>query len=436
MAVPFNHRLAWQVMSLVAMTILVRSAAVWVWFDHLQKDPDGYAGLAAGLVTRGEFALYAGAPTAFRPPLYPIILTVTIQKGAVAPVAVAALHVILGVLTVLLTFQYARWLGFPVHRAWIAGALVAVNPLLVNQSAWIMTETLAACLAVGACWQAECFFRAPTAIKAFCTGGCMALAALCRPAFFVWFVALMLAWNLPRLLGRGNLAARHPLGLLAGFAIVCLPWWARNYYQFREVVVTTTHGGYTLWLANNEEYFRHINNVFSGGWFHGTSPWSSEEFDKHFAEMARRLNYNEVRIDRLAARRAWQAITQNPGMAAAAALCRVVEFWNPSPRSTQQRPVPALVSKAVTIFFLCEYALALIGSWPAWRRPGLRILQNPRGLLVIGLCVVHMLYWSNARMRAPIEPLLALAACSARWYWTRSERAPMGHQAKGQKCSP
>ena len=39
---------------------------------------------------------------------------------------------------------------------------------------------------------------------------------------------------------------------------VLLPWAVRNALVLAEPIITTTHGGYTLALANNEVYYRDI----------------------------------------------------------------------------------------------------------------------------------------------------------------------------------
>ena len=61
----------------------------------------------------------------------------------------ARLHVIFGLLTVWVTILAGARLGLG-NWALLAGGLVAVDPILVNQSTVLMTETLAALTAVAA----------------------------------------------------------------------------------------------------------------------------------------------------------------------------------------------------------------------------------------------------------------------------------------------
>jgi hypothetical protein len=101
---------------------------------NLQQDPDAYREIAENLLRHGEFALGKGEPgndatpvrpTAYRPPLYPVVLSNLPAAGGqqVSLVKVAVLHVLLGVATVWLTWLTARRLlraGGPEGRNEIA----------------------------------------------------------------------------------------------------------------------------------------------------------------------------------------------------------------------------------------------------------------------------------------------------------------------------
>src|SRR5205823_12120160 len=68
----------------------------------------------------------------------------------------------------------------------IAGLIVACDPILLNQQTLIMTETLAAFLAILALW---CLWRLDAArswFNAGLAGGAIGVAVLCRPTFLPW----------------------------------------------------------------------------------------------------------------------------------------------------------------------------------------------------------------------------------------------------------
>ncbi|HND52367.1 MAG TPA: hypothetical protein PLV92_08215, partial [Pirellulaceae bacterium] len=101
------------VLLLAALTL--RFAIAWpARSASLLRDPDGYRQLAE--FTRA-FRIYSRPfrpeggivyESAYRPPLYPLVLMLLISNGVVNTSAVAVLHVLAGVATVALTFRVAR----------------------------------------------------------------------------------------------------------------------------------------------------------------------------------------------------------------------------------------------------------------------------------------------------------------------------------------
>ncbi len=373
---------------------------------RLIADPDGYGRLAVNLVTHRQFALYPGAPTSYRPPLYPLLLTCAVQGNQIEPWRLVALHTLLATATIFIVYILSRrWAGGRV-RATIAAGWLAVNPLLVYQSTHIMTETLAVFLVVATGWTAERLLERKSWIEAVGCGLLFAGCALCRPVFFVWFIAFAAT-------GWYSLARRNParaaalwVAMFLAFSAACLPWWVRNYRIWGTLVVATTHGGYTLWLANNEDFYAYLSDK------RHKKPWSAARFDDQYARLAQRAAYNEPVVDRQATSRAWQTMRTYPWLAVRAAIYRWSELWNPQPRSTDQRPVSRPVVGLVLLYYLLEYLAALLGmcrlvvrrkcpQWWIWAS------------LVMALHFVHAVYWANARMRAPLEPLLALLAVQA-----------------------
>src|SRR5438876_11866226 len=152
---------------LLVFTVLVRGSVLWAMRDNLQKDPDAYREIAENLVQHGEFAFgkaspedgFSGViPTAYRPPLYPVVLSnlPTADGHHVSLAKVAALHLLLGMATVWLTWLTARRVGqasvacagprlltqtnrWAVGRSaalshpTIAGVIIACDPILLNQ---------------------------------------------------------------------------------------------------------------------------------------------------------------------------------------------------------------------------------------------------------------------------------------------------------------
>ncbi|MCD4726986.1 MAG: hypothetical protein K8R46_04960 [Pirellulales bacterium] len=305
------------------LTLLVRGGVLLCTPDALTADTDDYRRLAENLVKHGTFG-HGATPTAFRPPLYPILLTGCVVAGDYCRLAIGVLHVILGTATVGLVFVLGSWWGLGRRAAAIAALLVACDPILLFQSTQIMTETSAALLAVvgliALTWVGK--RSVPAAMLA---GAVLALGALCRPTLLLWIIAVgTVFWLLQNKNSRGLTSPgrvfsnlRLPAAFALGAAVVLSPWVIRNQLQFGRPIATTTHGGYTLLLANNPEFYRWLH---AGQW---GDVWRADRFN---AEWEQRCPRNEIAADRLAYDEAWQTIRREPGTFAYSCLVRLGRF--------------------------------------------------------------------------------------------------------------
>jgi 4-amino-4-deoxy-L-arabinose transferase-like glycosyltransferase len=125
----------------------------------------------------GQGFTFNGRPTAYRPPLYPIILAPTVCLGAWQPWGIALLHLGLGAGTVRMTAAAASGFGWSRRQTLMAAAIAACDPVLVWQARSVMTETPAAFL-VAASLAA---LARPGRRGAVLGGAGFGLAALCRP---------------------------------------------------------------------------------------------------------------------------------------------------------------------------------------------------------------------------------------------------------------
>lgn len=386
----------------VLTVCLIRGGVMGLRADQLAKDPDGYRALASNLLATGVYG-HGQIATAYRPPLYPLSLAGCL-KFADSTFTVAVLHGVLGVATAWLTVVLARnWrLG---NAAPLAGLLVACDPILLNQSTLVMTETLAAFLSVVA-------LTLTTAAGERQSGGCAALsgiaiglAALCRPTFLLWLVMLAVCWAWRA--DNWRLRLRLAGSLLLAAAITLLPWAARNQMRFSRPIVTTTHGGYTLLLGNNREYYRHLKAATWG------ALWHADRLDEQL--QAARLP-DELANDRREYALAWQSIRHQPGMFAYACLTRVGRFWGVLPRNVASRessptesPLMRGLRYGIAVWYACVFLFALLTiaelRMALTRPPWLWGLS-----LAISFTAAHAVYWSDLRMRAPLVPVVSLLA--------------------------
>jgi hypothetical protein len=486
---PLSHPLG----LLLLFTLLVRGGILLLTPGALASDPDGYRRLAENLVAWGTFgnndssprplagegpgvrasssprplagegpgvraADAACWPTAYRPPLYPLLLAACVACGEHARLAIGVLHVALGLATVWLVYVLGRWWGLGARCAAVAGLLAACDPILLAQSTQVMTETPAALLAVvgllALTWKPRgtdipvCPPGSPASGKqnfpprwsAALAGGALALDVLCRPELLIWLAAAGVALSLRRRRAGActNAPCRGAIASLAAFAlgaaIVLSPWAIRNQLQFGRPIVTTTHGGYTLLLANNPDFYQWLR---SGRW---GDVWRSDGLD---AAWRKRRPADELQADRLAYREAWAAIREQPDRFGYACLVRLGRLWSPLPH--QVVPDESAARRwsrwAVAAWYVAEFVLAIWGVWRMARGrkyevrstkcglqsadgskntepPGTAALRlSPGapfftwGLLLVG-CVtaVHTVYWTDMRMRGPLTAVVAIAA--------------------------
>ena len=473
---------------LLAFTLVVRGGVLFAMREKLADDPDAYRRIAENLLTDGVFSMDERepyqpnsdvrtpnpekapwkTPTAYRPPLYPVVLS-NLAAGDRAHVSlgkVAALHLLLGLGTVWLTWSLARRLQIancelqfanwgdggpaPAERAGptlrdlamplVAGVLVACDPVLLNQSALVMTETLATFLAVLALWCLARFDGQRSWFNAGLAGGAMGLAVLCRPTFLPWAGLV----GVGMLLVRGRIEnfqlqnanckfAWSDIGwrvancaaLVVVAGMVVSPWVIRNQRVFGKPIVTTTHGGYTLWLGNNPSFYEWLRLDRSG------VPWSAPEYPtKSWLILGNELITpegvvlpREMAADQTYYRAANEFMAADPSSFALACLYRLGQVWSPLPNrlTAEESAGRRLLRYAVAGWYCGVYLLAAVGIW----RLRWQLFRPPwvwGALLCVVFTGVHTFYWSNLRMRAPLMPFVVCVAGAALAPWGERRR--------------
>jgi hypothetical protein len=398
---------------LLLLTALIRLSWMGLRPESLTIDRDAYLLLAGKLAEGAGFVGPEGMPTAFRPLLFPLLLAPFLKLMSTS-VAVAAVQVSLSLILTWATIRTGQLLGQkadhePSLTGWLAGLLVAINPLLIVYAGQPMTEILATTLvALIACGMAYVSVGNPPVSRRriFVMGTLLGLAALTRPALLLlipWTAACLL-FSFPNKASGKSSRTRWltsaTLILAAGMPICA--WTLRNAAVMGLPIITTTHGGYTLWLANNPVIQEQEKTT-------GTSVWPPAAFAQWEADNTARLaGLDEVARDRLQATWGREAIRANPAAFLRGAKLRMQYFWSPVPQSQGEHQLPDAIRWLLTIFYTLLYAGALLGFvtlfstcrlWGIWALGTILLVMAP-----------HLVYFSNARMRTPIEPLLAILA--------------------------
>jgi hypothetical protein len=441
---------AW--LAVLTLTVVVRSGVLAARCSALRADPDGYRSLAVTLLDHGVFgdvqaaspdAAPAIRPTAYRPPLYPLVLAAVGVGNLVSPWAVALLHLTLGVVTVVAVVLLAeQWkLG---NSRWLAAGLVACDPILLQQSTVVMTETLATALTVAALLLLTRMHQTRRVGVAVGAGVLVALASLCRPTFLPWFAAAWVAFLLSARRATGpqpmRPAARsridEPLQPMAGqpcgerggwqaalamlfaMAAVMAPWGVRNQLVFGRPIVSTTHGGYTLLLGNNPTFYDFLRARRGG------DTWDSQTLDREFAAIRTQFGSDEVAADRWAYAAAWANIRRDPTACVHASLLRIGWLWGLVPHAVDRPESTATrwMRYGVGAWYALVFVLAVSGAWQLGRPLG-RFPWLWGVLLLAAFTAAHVLYWSNLRMRAPLMPVVCLLAAYGWRGWRRAPRS-------------
>ena len=434
-----SRREAIAIAGLLLAAAALRGSVVLSRYDSLRDDRDGYLAIAHSLVAGNGFSFQREAadesrPTAYRPPLYPLVLAAVFRLGA-GDWGVAALHVLLGTSTVLLTFLIGQRLGLR-RAALLAAGLVAVDPLTLQYTSFPMTETLgtflvtlllAVLVGVGSRYeraQLSAFSDRPCSMVRFSgntawsgprlmlAGVVFGLCILCRPTIVVCGL-LLAVWWLWKVLRRRALVSSFAWQAVLSAAVVVTPWVVRNMLVFGRPILTTTHGGYTLLLGNNPVFYR---EVVARPW--GTV-WDDAAKDRTQAawltgveadlrvDLGRR-QADEPSRDRWMYRRALKNMADERGLFLRSCWLRFGRFWNVVPLGPARGTIPPAALWAVGLFYGVINVTLLVGVLLLLRKD--RSGWLPLLLLIVGFCLVHLFYWSNTRMRAPVIPVIALIA--------------------------
>ncbi len=434
---------------IVLFASVVRAGVLFATQESLSADPDAYRSIAICLAQQGTFGLIGidpeiganvATPTAFRPPLYPWLISwLVTADGKLANLPVAVLHWWLGVLTVAATYLVAKWMAVKDSGvAVIAAGLVAIDPLLLQSSSLVMTETVAALLVVVTLWswlrllaaiQGPDLPRSTLVVCAVQLGIVCGAGYLCRPTFILWPLLLAIYLAILGLFRRHYRSFLASVVLLTVVLLFVAAWTARNVSQFGKPVWATTHGGYTLLLGNNPSIYEFLQTPGPFG-----QAWDAQFFidrwacrldadprDAAFWDPAgtisplasRAATIGEVADDRLAYETAVATIQRNPATFFHACWWRLgrlhsaLPLRNPAVQRDDDRPTFAIMG--ITVFYGISLLLILRGLWKLGGE-----LLTPRWAASIALWValtsVHTFYWTDMRMRAPAAPVLSMLA--------------------------
>jgi len=370
--------------------------------DEPLNDPDQYLPFATSLWS-GKGFVYNGLPTAYRPPLFPLILAPLVGllgTGIRFKMGLYLLHALMGAATTWLVMRIvqngrqrdATQYGIKTCAILTGGVLTAFDPLLLAQAALPMTETLAALL-VTLGLHGLVYGRNTWSGLAF------GLAALSRPSLLacVGLILICRFWPISRLDFKRQVRDSLQIGVVV--VLVLTPWAVRNCLIFGEPVWTTTHGGYTFALANNPVYYDEV--LFGPPGAVWTGPRQQAWMDSVGPMTA---GMTEPEANRFLEQQTWAFVRSQPRAFLASCIDRQWRLWAVAPSGQ----VYGLKVRLATALWTVPFWLAVAAG--LWSRESWAWPERAAIAASAGLAVVHLLYWTDIRMRAPIVPALAVVA--------------------------
>ena len=405
------------------LTLGVRLAVILADGERLHSDPDAYVRLGTMLAEGKGFVAADGVqPTAFRPVLYPLLLAGPLSLGISPASTVVFWNLLAGFVLVLAGIQLAGEIGLSRRGKLIAGFLAAIDPLMIRYTTEPMTENVCAAMFTASLVYLLRFIRntglmdSPSNVGiAAVSGVLLGLTALCRPVILVSCVVLtftmtILQWKSCR--DRVRVASRSVAvmwipAIVAAFTVA--PWIIRNAAQFAAFIPATTHGGYTLLLGNNSEFYERVVSGKQAAWDNDSLTAWQHRLHQQVTE-GKLEQSDEPAVDQWMYEQAKIEIRKQPAMAGWAVLLRWRRFWAITPTASGAA-LPRFMFYAVGTW----YGLLGIGLFGSL----LQLHRNANVLLlwmsVFSFLVVHSFYWTNARMRAPLTGVLVVLAISG---WT------------------
>lgn len=238
-----------KVATILALAVALRVA---MWFLVAYRtdvgDASSYLASARNLVDYGVYSDLQGAPpapTAYRPPLYPVFVAAAGRLGD--PIwAVRVLQILLSLLTAALTTRLAFRLA-PASQP-VALALIALSPFEAVYAGAHLSECLCTALLVAG---AVALAEAASWRGAMAAGGILGAACLTRDVYLPLaavggLASLTVLHRHSAARTRGRMLAAFMFGLM----LLVGPWMLRNLSVTGKASLSGGRLGYSLWIAS------------------------------------------------------------------------------------------------------------------------------------------------------------------------------------------
>jgi len=335
-------------------------------------------------------------------PGYSVFLAGLYTVGLESRRAVRVAQALLDTATVFLVMLLG-WRLFGRRAGVAAGAVAALEPLLVFSSGMVLTETLFTLLLTGSLvaliasrgaggdgadeCEPERRSAARRLLAAAAWGALSGVGSLVKSAFFVFLPMMAVADVITARGPERRARLKVQVLALAVWAAVLTPWTVRNAIHLGEFIPTTTRNGIALYGS--------LAPDATGGWDPCCDSWPAEEM----------APLGEVGRDRLLRRRALESAARNPLRTVGLVFIKEARLWSPVPLARAYRKATYwLVGIASFLLLIGAAVTGAVLMRSEWRRwwPALA----PAAYLTI----LMLVFAGSVRYRVPAHAALAVLA--------------------------
>ena len=375
----------------MGFTAVVGGAYALHFGDRVRFYDEGdYLAIAQHLADGRGFAIYAGTPSAFRAPGFPLLLGLVRALGV--PVTEARLvNVALLTISVWLAWTLARRIAGPTAAA-LAAAGTALYPLGLYTMSTFYPETLATTLLLAAVLCAVVADDSPPGARTNwllgASGLLFALTYLTVPSYIA-AAAITFVWYLWR---HRRAAAAALACFVVLFALPVGVWIVRNEVELHAFVPATTGSGVNLLLGN------------SAGTGRDTGVYADIS---DYTRTAKRRHYDEVELDHYYRTSAFDYMRDHPARTVGLFAEKTLNYFNPANRLATGSESSSGRNLVAALTYFPLLALLLYRLYLALRR---RLPLSRGEVLLVAiyflLAPVMGLFFTRARFRVPADELL------------------------------
>jgi 4-amino-4-deoxy-L-arabinose transferase-like glycosyltransferase len=313
---------------------------------------------------------------AFRPPLYPLILSL-LYFLKFNLLGIRIFQTIISSLTVIFIYLLGKEI-FDEKTGFFSSLISIFYPFFIFYTGFLLTETLFVFLIV------LTFFYLVKIVEkngnlSLKAGIIMGLAGLTRPNIQLFF--LISIFHILFLKDKW----KKILLFSAGFCVVLMPWIIRNYKIFHKLIPGTTMGGWVFWEGNN---------LYSEG-----GPCSY--FPRGILEI------EETQRDKILYNMTFKVIKENPKRFLFLMKNKFKRFWNIVPNAPEfERKI---LYRFISVFsFGILMPFFIIGFFISFKNKKAHFFHS----LIIFFTISHMVFLASIRYRLPIEPFYIILSVS------------------------